>query len=243
LSNILKKINQGEYQMSQESYEGICCYCNEVVTKRTVGKHLDKCKEKKALDSQFGNENNFKFFSLLVEATYDKSFWILIEVSSVLTLKNIDQFLRDIWLECCGHLSAFYHSKTKIAMSRKLYDVFQKGLILDYEYDFGSTTDLKIKILSQIDSSDKKQIRVLAVNKKSEILCSACREKQSIYDCTLCGEELCESCTKTHQCFIDEGEEYIAEKVNSPRSGVCGYDGQNKFIIKKYFPKDIPNVL
>lgn len=229
--------------MSQESYEGICCYCNEIVTNRTAGKHLEKCKEKTLFDSQFSKENNFKFFTLLVEATYDKSYWIIVEVSSVLTLKNVDKFLRDIWLECCGHLSAFSFKRNEIAKSKKLYDVFQKGLLLDYEYDFGSTTYLKIKVLSQLDSSDEKPIRILAINKKPEILCFACKKKNSVYDCTFCGEELCESCAKTHKCFIDEGEEFIADKVNSPRSGVCGYDGQNKSIINKYFPKEIPNFL
>lgn len=229
--------------MSQESYEGICCYCNEVVTKRTIRKHLEKCKDKILFDSQFNKENNFKFFRLIVEGTYAPSHWILVEVSSVLTLKKVDQFLRDVWLECCGHLSAFSIKRTEIAMNKKLYDVFQKGLSLDYEYDFGSTTNLKIKVLSQIDSSDEKPIRILAMNKKLEILCSACGEKLSIYDCIICGEEVCESCAKTHKCFIDEGEEYIAERVNSPRSGVCGYEGQNKSSIKKYFPKEIPDVV
>ncbi|NCQ17610.1 MAG: hypothetical protein COZ80_10125 [Ignavibacteria bacterium CG_4_8_14_3_um_filter_37_9] len=229
--------------MSQESYEGICCYCNEVVTKRTVGKHIEKCKAKIVFDSQFNNEKNYKYFSLLVEATYGRAYWILVEVSSVLTLKKVDTFLRDIWLECCGHLSAFSIKRNEIAMNKKLYDVYQQGLSLDYEYDFGSTTDLKIKMLAQIDSSDEKPIRVLAINKKPEILCSSCEKILSVYDCTSCGEQVCESCAKTHQCFIDEGEEYIAERVNSPRSGVCGYEGQNESIIKKYFPKEIPNVL
>lgn len=32
---------------------------------------------------------------------------LVIEVKNTATLEDVDQFLRDIWLECCDHLSAF----------------------------------------------------------------------------------------------------------------------------------------
>lgn len=34
-------------------------------------------------------------------------YWLVIEVKDTATLKDVDQFLRNIWLECCSHLSAF----------------------------------------------------------------------------------------------------------------------------------------
>ena len=32
---------------------------------------------------------------------------MFIEMQETATLEDLDSFLRDIWLECCGHLSAF----------------------------------------------------------------------------------------------------------------------------------------
>jgi len=34
-------------------------------------------------------------------------YWIHLEVSALATLADLDSFLRDIWLECCGHPSVF----------------------------------------------------------------------------------------------------------------------------------------
>lgn len=39
-------------------------------------------------------------------AKYSKKYWLIIEVSENVTLKELDNFIRDIWVECCGHLSA-----------------------------------------------------------------------------------------------------------------------------------------
>jgi len=32
-------------------------------------------------------------------------FWIDVDVNERSTLRQFDRFLREIWLECCGHLS------------------------------------------------------------------------------------------------------------------------------------------
>lgn len=34
-------------------------------------------------------------------------YWLYLEMPARATLTDLDGFLRDIWLECCGHLSAF----------------------------------------------------------------------------------------------------------------------------------------
>lgn len=47
------------------------------------------------------------YFELAICSKYDKNYWLFIEVKETATLKDIDDFLRDIWVECCGHLSEF----------------------------------------------------------------------------------------------------------------------------------------
>jgi len=48
-----------------------------------------------------------KFFHLLVEGRYLPEYWMHLLVTADISLKKLDTFLRDIWLECCGHLSAY----------------------------------------------------------------------------------------------------------------------------------------
>ena len=83
-----------------------------------------------------------------------KAYWLHIEMNAMATLAELDQFLRDIWLECCGHLSEFtingiryetspsddwleMDSKSMNVQLRKVLKVKDK---FSYEYDFGSTT-------------------------------------------------------------------------------------------------------
>ena len=35
------------------------------------------------------------------------SYWLHLEIRGNDTLKDLDYYLREIWLECCGHLSSF----------------------------------------------------------------------------------------------------------------------------------------
>jgi len=43
----------------------------------------------------------------VVEGSYLPYYWMHLELPANATLEDLDSFLRDIWLECCGHLSAF----------------------------------------------------------------------------------------------------------------------------------------
>lgn len=229
--------------MNDNLKPGICSFCSQTMSKRKMMGHINSCKEKLSYDSSSIENNNFTFFTILIEGKYNPSYWIIAEVSSVLTLKVIDQFLRSIWLECCGHLSEFSKNRNKISMSRKLYDVFCEITDLEYEYDFGSTTELKLKIISKVELNKKFDIRILAMNLRPEIKCSVCQEKPAIGQCDICFEEiLCEECIKSHPCFEDEQEQLISDIVNSPRSNVCGYTGPNTNLIKKFFPKVLPNI-
>lgn len=81
-------------------------------------------------------------------------------------LQTLDQFLRDIWLECCGHLSAFEINGMRysvspmaeygeIGMSKKIGDILKPGSIFHHEYDFGSTTVLGVKAVSEFEANIK----------------------------------------------------------------------------------------
>ena len=52
-------------------------------------------------------------FHLVAQGTYAPADWMHLEIPVEATLRDLDQFLRDIWLECCGHLSAFTIGSTQ----------------------------------------------------------------------------------------------------------------------------------
>lgn len=219
--------------------KGTCLFCNEVFGKRAIKTHLDKCKIKHEIDNKNIEKNNTnKIFYILVEDKYSKAFWFYLDADEKATLKKIDQLLRDIWLECCGHLSQFRIGNREKPMSLKLSSFMEEGLELNYEYDFGSTTYLTLKVLSKRDGSlGKELLRIDAINKMPEIKCSFC-DNDAEFLCPFCFEEdMCNKCLKKHSCAQEEGEETMLPIVNSPRAGVCGYDGTTESALKQYYPK------
>ena len=66
---------------------------------------------------------------LLVEGRYAKEYWMHLAVPAASPLERVDAFLRKIWLECCGHLSAFTIAGEKIALVRdggKTYALYDR---------------------------------------------------------------------------------------------------------------------
>ena len=161
-----------------------------------------------------------------------------LEASSEAMLDDLDGFLRETWLECCGHLSAFRLGERSFSASpmdgmwgiqdeptsTKIGKLLSPGQTLAYEYDFGSTTELMIRVVAERPGQPTQPITVLARNDLPEIKCVAC-ERTATSLCSECSYEddawLCDACAATHEC----GEEMLLPVVNSPRMGVCGYSG------------------
>lgn len=151
--------------------KGKCKFCLELFSGSTIVRHLTSCglrklsleKETNNLNSKKPARKNSKIFGLKAWASYSPSYWLCLEANGDLLLSDIDQFLRDLWLECCGHLSAFtINEETYQAAGEAGFDfqefgdrgmdislakVLSLGLEFHYEYDFGSTTDLDLKVI------------------------------------------------------------------------------------------------
>jgi hypothetical protein len=212
---------------------GKCSLCGGVFDKAVMGRHLNACKQKTRASG--AKRARKTAFHLLVEGRYQPEYWMHLEAPAGATLETLDRFLRDIWLECCGHMSEFEIDGTRYSvepmdmddefMDVKLSEVFSPGMKLDHIYDFGSTTHLRLKVISE-DQSDLagRKIRVLARNEPPVIPCGNCG-KPATKVCANCAysEEgwLCTECAAKHEC----GEEMFLPVVNSPRTGVCGYTG------------------
>jgi hypothetical protein len=212
---------------------GTCAYCGEVITKRSINKHLDNCpKRQEALQSAAaGNRPLETLWHLRVQAAYAKDFWLDLEMNGSAPLEKLDSYLRAIWLECCGHLSQFTiggWQGDEIAMSRKANTIFEPGLVLRHLYDFGTTSETDIKVVDayQGKPTTKHPIALLARNNMPEAVCQECGQPAN-WLCIECLEEdstgqLCDGHVEEHP-HDNYGEPMPL--VNSPRTGMCGYTG------------------
>lgn len=216
--------------------EGKCLFCDKILSKVSMKKHLDNCKARSEEYIGGDAEKSERYFCILVQGYDNPEYWIYVDIPSSSTLKVLDGFLRDIWLECCGHLSMFEIGGQTFSvspdrefgdrsMNAKLEDIFETGMQSRYEYDFGSTTVLKLKVVSEFyGKKRRKKVKLLARNNQPDIKCSYCGKPatsvccQCIYD----GRGwICDDCADKHEC----GDEMLLPVVNSPRVGVCAYCG------------------
>lgn len=207
---------------------GECYLCGGFYSKAGMINHLKACKQKHT-----GGESKEKsrIFHLVVDGVHLPEYWVHLEVKGSAKLKDVDNFLRDVWLECCGHLSAFTIEGTPYfsqivdvgdrGMTTTLNKVLSSGLEFFYEYDFGTATELGLRVVSERKGTMSQKIRVLARNKPPQINCECGRIAKWV--CAVCNWEgegwLCDSCADEHEC----GEEMFLPVVNSPRVGVCAY--------------------
>jgi hypothetical protein len=211
--------------------EGKCRFCKNIFSGSMMARHLMSCKERIAANKLDGGQNNV----YLIKAACDP-FFVFFEINDSSTLLNVDNFLRDLWLECCGHMSAFKIGNVSYSsypnsefedknMNAKLSKILKPNTSFTYEYDFGTTTHLGLKCISQ-RKGNVKGLNIIARNSMPELKCESCQKpaKEICSQCFYEGDSLlCESCAKTHKC----GEEMLLPLVNSPRSGMCGYTGDD----------------
>jgi transcription elongation factor Elf1 len=160
-----------------------------------------------------------------IEGAYDKDYWLFADIHKDKTLNSLDTFMRNIWLECCGHLSHFKDGfYSNIGKTRKMGG-FSAGDKFIHEYDMGSTTECIITIMGETKRNKQKNaVRLLARNVPPAFDCAACGEP---------AESICQQCMydtdNPFYCAVCAGghEHDMMKKItNSPRCGECGYDGE-----------------
>lgn len=226
--------------MSRTVSFGQCTACRQTVAKQSVSRHLATCTQRQALDRELpagrGKQREIPLLHLVVEGRTLPQYWMHLEIPADASLKHLDQFLRDIWLECCGHLSAFTIAGVHYAvladpefgdrgMTGKAGALLAPGATAFYEYDFGTTTELQLRSLAERQGTARGYgVRVLARNQPPDIPCEECGQPATQV-CSQCIWEgagwVCESHAKEHAC----GEDMLLPVVNSPRVGMCGYVG------------------
>jgi len=197
-------------------------------------KHLAACPQLRAHITKAAQTNRTPemLYHLRMYDAYSSDFWLDVEARGSAKLKDIDSYLRAIWLECCGHLSQFSiggWQGTEIAKSRRVDAVFQQGVEVTHIYDFGTSSETRIKVMGQREGPplNARPMALMARNIMPEAACIECGEPAT-HLCMECMIEhelagtLCELHARTHP-HEDYGEPIVL--VNSPRLGMCGYTG------------------
>jgi hypothetical protein len=256
--------------------EGKCYFCGKMFAKSGINRHLNGHLNDIAKTGEAGS-------SFLVKVGTSKRwgatpYFLSLWVDGDTKLETIDAFLRAIWLECCGHMSAvmdptfdgrkvdisdvvnqYYDDETNeegeddkddegddddgdffgdlwddyeedIPMGLQAGKLFTKGFALNYEYDFGSSTNLTLEVVSEYPIKAEKDIVLLSRNEPLSMICSSCGKAAATQICMACiydeASYFCDKCARKHAKKCEEFDDYASMPiVNSPRMGVCGYTG------------------
>lgn len=213
---------------------GSCTFCDGTVAKRSVTRHLSACPDYQAAiqRAERSSRKAEPIFQLRAEDAYGGQFWIALEMRSSASLKDLDAYLRAIWLECCGHMSQFSIGGWRgeeIPRSRRAANVFRQGLELTHIYDFGTESETRIKVVGAREGTPitPRPITLLARNVMPAAACIECGAPATF---------LCMECVTDHEVWgllcdmhvtAHPHHEYgePLRLVNSPRLGLCGYTG------------------
>ena len=214
--------------------KGECAYCGQDITDKNAAKHFVVCPKRLAIIKKFDGKvaASETLYHLRVREACQSPFWLDLEMRGSATLKNLDDYLRAIWLDCCGHISQFSFGKKLGETISKKYsadEVFRAGGHLMHIYDFGTSSETLIHIVGVRKGKPitRHPILLMARNRIPESDCAECMKPAA----KLCME-----------CFIDEDTwQTFCDKharshphgnygdpvplVNSPRLGLCGYEG------------------
>ena len=198
--------------------KGNCFICGKTVAKSAIKNHIQK----------YHNSGGQYCALFKAEGADDKNYWLYFSLALTATLREADIFLRGIWCECCDHLSEFNYEGKTLSKSRKIYTI-PVGSEFTYEYDFGSTTEITLSLVEKVSRQKQKApLQLIARNEPPPNgLCEKCGAPATRHELSI-GTRLCDSC-KVGNGDEDEYEDDFDSLpiVNSPRSGVCGYDGDS----------------
>jgi len=205
-------------------HEGYCEICYHYAGRIAIKNHIMKKH----------NDGYHECHLIRAESVWKGSpYWLLFSAPKTSTLDDVDDLLRDVWCECCGHLSGFFEGHyDEIDMYERLSS-FIIGDTFRYAYDFGSTTSLKLSIIDEMFSTDER-VRLLGRNKMPEYKCTFCDDEADYINRDWSTEEF--ACEKCYEEKIDD-EDYWLPTANSPRMGVCGYEGEGTGMSLKFMDR------
>lgn len=214
--------------------KGKCTFCGREMTKGGLAKHLPTCTQRqeaiRAASPKYGPEQ--ELYHLQVQGAWAPDFWLHLEVKGSAKLQDLDDYLRAIWLECCGHLSQFSVGGWRgeeIPQGKRVDKVFRPGVELTHIYDFGTSSETLIKVVEVRRGRplSSHPIFLMARNNPPEAQCMECGQPASslCLECMYERDEPGTLCAKHAEAHPHQNYGEPIPLVNSPRGGMCGYVG------------------
>ena len=237
-----RSVARGWSKSKGDSTAGTCQLCGGDIARARAALHVAECAPSHDVSSGASQQ----LVQLRATSPGRRQYWIDFEAKADARLDAIDAFLRRVWLECCGHLSVFriggvdYFSRgydfsfgrdfatgvLERSMNTKLRDALC-GDLVEYEYDFGSTTELQLELTGERSGRiGRPAVRLLARNSAPVFPCATCGAPATLI-CSYCIHEgtsafTCQEHLGQHSCGEEEAFLPVA---NSPRMGICAYVG------------------
>jgi len=214
--------------------KGLCIFCGQEIAKGSVSRHFSNCAkfQEAIIKSEGSKRKSETLFHLRAQAEGQAAFWLDLEMPASAKLKDLDHYLREIWLECCGHMSQFSYGGfggREIGMASSIGQAFQSAETLTHIYDFGTESVTLIKPVGQREGKPitKHPVTLLVRNVAPIYECQECGKPASwlCMECVIEDEaegSLCDQHAENHP-HEDYGEPI--RLYNSPRMGLCGYEG------------------
>ena len=115
---------------TKSTNSGFCALCGLRATKTTMMAHVETCV---AAHDKIGQPQ--PLVVLRFAAVGDPRYWLVIEAKANAQLRHVDAVLRQLWLECCGHMSAFRLGRRELAMTTATAIAFARAASkVEYEY-------------------------------------------------------------------------------------------------------------
>ena len=226
--------------------DGTCYLCNKTYTKRGMTRHLGSC---------LPETDGGPLYHLRITGGRRSDYWLHLAIAETTPLSTLDKFFRDLWVECCSHLSAFsiddqryerpYDEDGVGGANRSQSMALEFGSVapgvdsFSYTYDFGSSTTLDVQIvetgewsLSTLEAesteTDYQGVVLLARNHPPDIECETCGAPATTI-CQTCLRDRAADAWLCDSCANAHEDDCDQPRylpvVNSPRIGVCGYRG------------------
>ena len=213
---------------------GKCTFCEREMTGVGFARHLAACPgRQEAIEAASQKPRKEQMlYHLQVRDAWQGLYWLHLEMNGSATLARLDGYLRVIWLECCGHMSQFSvggWSGATISTRRRAEQVFEVGMALTHIYDFGTSSETLVKVVGMREGKPltSHPIALMARNDPPEFRCMEC-EKPASWLCIECVYEYEKAGMLCEEHVVDHPHEDYGDPlpvVNSPRLGMCGYDG------------------
>lgn len=214
---------------------GECLLCGQTFPKAKMAAHLKTC-----LATKYpAGKPMHRCFQLAIEGLDLPDYWMHVVIFAECELLALDWFLRDVWDECCDHISgitiqdAYYEAAMTEeerlgadpdeSMAVPLGQVLEVGTVFTLQYE-GGNTELLLRVVDLIEIPRLDEYaRILARNLPPVFPCVACGQPatQMVYGDKGAHLEhcFCNACAKK----LNKGDRNrLIPIANSPFVGVCG---------------------